>query len=59
MKKIENVGEFETMVMECARISLLIYLQLVGNISKEKLLNLIEKSLLDDESYSEFNNLIK
>lgn len=58
-KKIENVRELKIKVMECARISLLIYLQLVGNISKEKLLNLIDNSLLDDDSDNEFNKLIK
>ncbi len=58
-EKIENIGEFRIKVMECARISLLIYLQLVGNISKENLLNLIDKSLLDDDSYTEFDKLIK
>ncbi len=58
-KKIENVREFKINVMECARISLLIYLQLVGIISKENLLNLIDKSLLDDDSYNEFNKLLK
>ncbi|MBA7516955.1 hypothetical protein ES705_09005 [subsurface metagenome] len=58
-KKIENVRDFKIKVMECARISLLIYLQLVGNISKEDLLNLIDNSLLDDDSYIEFNKLIQ
>lgn len=58
-EKIKNVREFKINVMECARISLIIYLQLVGYISKEKILNLIDNSLLDDVSYNKFNNLIK
>ena len=58
-KKIENVRDFKIKVMECARISLLIYLQLIGNISKENLLNLIDNSLLDDDSYKEFSKLLQ
>ncbi|KKK72651.1 hypothetical protein LCGC14_2901740, partial [marine sediment metagenome] len=44
-ENIKEVNEFKIKVMECARISLLIYLQLVGNTKKENFLTLIDKSL--------------
>ena len=58
-KKIKDVDELKIKVMECARISLLIYLQLVGNIRREDLLILIDNSLLDDVSYNKLNKLVK
>ncbi len=58
-ENIKEVNEFKIKVMECARISLLIYLQLVGNIKKENFLTLIDKSLLDDATYSKLNKFIK
>ena len=58
-ENIKEVNEFKIKVMECARISLLIYLQLVGNISKENLLDLIDNSLLNDATYNKLNKLTK
>lgn len=56
---LESFDCLVKMALECNRISILIYLQLNSKINKVNLLNLIDKALLDDDSYRKLETLLK
>ncbi|KKN24635.1 hypothetical protein LCGC14_0892880 [marine sediment metagenome] len=55
---VKNLRNLSIMALECARISLLVFLQLYGRISKENLLQLIDQALLENKKYLELKELV-
>lgn len=58
-RKEIKLNDIARMVLDCARISILIFLQLQNVINKKKFLNLIDEGLLEEKSTLKLNNLIE
>ena len=58
--KIEQkeIGELPEKILDYCRVSIIIFLQLHNELDKEKIINLIGKSLLDDAKKKEFHEII-
>ena len=58
--KIEQkeIGELPEKILDYCRVSIIIFLQLHNEIDKERIINLLGKSLLDDTEKKEFHKII-
>lgn len=58
--KIEQkeIGELPEKILDYCRVSIIIFLQLHNELDKEKIINLLGKSLLDDTEKKEFHKII-
>ncbi|OYT63066.1 hypothetical protein B6U67_03675 [Methanosarcinales archaeon ex4484_138] len=58
--KIEQkeIGELPEKILDYCRVSIIMFLQLHNEMDKEKIINLLGKSLLDDTKKKEFHELI-
>ncbi len=55
----KNLAELEKELMDYARVSIIIFLQLQGNLEKDDFLSKLDTSLLDEKAKKELNDFLK